>query len=159
MWEVLKDVPDDEYSIVRRYCIGSVASIEQLPSIIQNVPRHFLLFLAVDATDIQNVELGKVAKALLQAGTVYLCAWGPDCERVHDQFDEERDPDEVDNCVVMTTWHSKDSLSDALWFFVNCAFPADGFQADSFGWVAVSVGNNEWESEIRANLFPKYPVR
>jgi hypothetical protein len=152
MLEVLKDVPDDEYSVGRRYCIGSIASIEQLPSIIRSAPRHFLLFLAVDATDIQNEELGTVAKALLQAGMVYLCAWGPDCERVHDLFDEERDPDEVDNRIVMTTWHSKESLFDALSFFVNRAFPADGFQADSFSWIAISVGNKEWESEIRANL-------
>ena len=62
---------------------------------------------------------------MLEQGIAYLCVWGTDCERVHDLFDLERMPDEPKGRVVMTTWHSKESLSEALWFFANCVEPDD----------------------------------
>lgn len=60
---------------------------------------------------------------------------------MHDQLDLERMPEEPKERTVMTTWHSKDSLSEALWFFANCVEPDDGFTADCTDWVAVSVVN------------------
>jgi hypothetical protein len=59
----------------------------------------------------------------LATHTHYFCSWGPDCERFHDIVDEvlmEDDvgeqkfagPNSID--VIMTTWHAKDSLEDAI---------------------------------------------
>jgi hypothetical protein len=94
-----------------------------------------------------------MAKGLLRHGIAYLCVWGPDCERVHDQFDLERVPDEPKGRVVMTTWHSKESITDALWFFATCAEPDEGFESECTDWVAISVANEAWAETIRVELF------
>ena len=78
--------------------------------------------------------------------------WGPDCERVHDLFDLERSPHEPRGRVVMTTWHSKDSLAKALWFFEHCAEPSEGFAEHCRDWVALSVANVAWAQQIRTAL-------
>jgi hypothetical protein len=61
---------------------------------------------------------------------------------VHDQFDLERLPDEPKGRIVMTTWHAKESLSEALWFFTSCVEPDETFAADCADWVALSVTND-----------------
>ena len=71
---------------------------------------------------------------------------------MHDQLDLERMPEEPRNRVVMTTWHSEEPLSEALWFFANCAEPTEGFAADCMDWVAVSVENEKWLQQIRTDL-------
>ena len=105
----------------RRFCAGYVAAIEDVPPVLRSSSDPCCLFLAVDATAVSDAAIRNVARRLLQHGIAYLCVWGPDCERVHDQFDLERMPEEPKGRVVMTTWHSKEGLSDALWFFATCA--------------------------------------
>jgi hypothetical protein len=112
------------------------------------------LFLAVDSTAVSDAVVRNMAKGLLQHGIAYLCVWGPDCERVHDQFDLERLPDEPRGRVVMTTWHSKETLSDALWFFATCAEPDAGFKTECTDWVAVSVLNEAWARTMRELFNP-----
>jgi hypothetical protein len=119
---------------------------------LEPVSTNYCLFLAIDARPINNEALRKAAKSLLERGLAYFCVWGPGCERVHDQFDLERIPDEPKERTVMTTWHSKETLSEALWFFANCAEPDEGFQADCADWVAVSVMNEVWGQQIRTDL-------
>ena len=48
----------------------------------------FICLLAWDAAAVAAEEISKVASRLLAAGCVYICAWGSDCSRVHDIFDE-----------------------------------------------------------------------
>lgn len=55
----------------------------------------------------------------------------------------------------MTTWHDDEPLGEAAWFFANMAYPDDGFEADCKDWVAISVGNLDWEGELRAELVEK----
>jgi hypothetical protein len=109
----------------------------------------FVLFLALDARALSNEEIRSTARCLLDMGCAYLSVWGPDCERVHDQFDLERDPNEQRDYTVMTTWHDKDPIEKALWFSLTCAWPADGMLSAYQHWVGVSVGSNEWEQRIR----------
>jgi len=45
--------------------------------------------LAWDARAASVDEISRVARWLLNAGAVYVCVWGPHCERVHDILDEE----------------------------------------------------------------------
>ena len=136
----------------RNYCVGGVDLLQDIPSALEAVSAKYCLFLALDATSINDEEIRRTAKVLLERGIAYFCVWGPECERVHDLFDRERLPEEPRDRVVMTTWHSKESLSKALWFFEYCAEPADGFVADCRDWVALSIANESWAQHIRTTL-------
>ena len=137
---------------IRSFYVGEVSSLRNAPLALELSSASYCLFLAVDATSISDEEIRTSAKLLLERGMAYLCVWGPDCERVHDLFDQERLPKEPRDRVVMTTWHSEDSLSKALWFFEHCAEPAEGFAADCRDWVAFSVANRPWQQQIRSAL-------
>lgn len=104
----------------------------------------------MDATGISNEKLLEGAEQLLRKGAVYVCAWGPDCERVHDCFDEiiASKALESSDKVIMTTWHSKEGLEDALWFFLNVAYPDDAFKPDCRQWIAVAIQNENWAAII-----------
>jgi hypothetical protein len=78
--------------------------------------------------------------------------WGIDCSRVHDLFDSERDPDETDECIVVTTWHADEPITEAVCYFDLCAYPAADFEHDCTDWVAIAVGNAQWKDEICAAL-------
>jgi hypothetical protein len=146
------EIQNDKYNPARRYCVGIAPSLEDVPMAIGTVSMSYALFLAIDATSINDEALRKTAKSLLERGIAYFCVWGPDCERVHDQFDLERMPQEPKGRIVMTTWHFKESLSEALWFFANCVEPDEGFEADCTDLVAVSVMNEAWALNIRTDL-------
>jgi hypothetical protein len=101
------------------------------------------------------------ASAALNKGAVYVCCWGPDCERFHDIVDEVLLEDDLgerrfvgpdDSSIVMTTWHEHDELDEALNFFTKFAHPAGTFEPDSDYWLAVSVDNAEWVALIRRVL-------
>jgi len=51
--------------------------------------RYFSLALLVDGTRYSNEEIFAFADECLRRGLCYLVAWGPDCERVHDRFDQQ----------------------------------------------------------------------
>ena len=115
---------------------------------------HFCLLLAGDAQGVSREVLGSLADAALTGGCVYLCAWGPHCERVHDCFDQtfvERNiADETpDAPVVMTTWHEKESLDSAVTFLTRDAFPDDAFFATCHASVVAVIGNSDWVVEVR----------
>jgi hypothetical protein len=130
-------------------------SIEELADKIKPHSTSYGLFLATGAQGLDAKRLGEPAARLLKMGLAYLCAWGPDCERVHDIFDEEdlaRDLRGDLHDMVMTTWHRDESLEEALWFFVHSAFPADGYVQDCTDWVIAPIANTEWEQEIRERI-------
>jgi hypothetical protein len=141
----------DEHHPKRRFCVGTASTLEGVQSALDSVSANYCLFLAVNATSINDDTLRKTAKSLLGSGVAYFCVWGPDCERVHDQFDLERLP-EPQGPVVMTTWHAKESLSEALWFFANCVEPDEGFGVNCADWVALSVASDSWAQQIRTDL-------
>ncbi len=110
---------------------------------------HFVAFLAADATGVETAVLVEFVRKLLNAGCVYFCVWGPGCERLHDIFDEvcfEVEP------VIMTTWHSDESLDEALWFFVWNAHPDDGYVETTKSALAISVSRIDWETQIKRRL-------
>jgi hypothetical protein len=72
--------------------------------------------------------------------------WGPDCETVHDLVDAaivQMNPLESSATVVMTTWHAKETIEKAVWFFLNCAWPAAAYEQACESWVAAVIGNAE----------------
>ncbi|MEP6889345.1 MAG: hypothetical protein ABI955_01455 [Nitrospirota bacterium] len=91
-------------------------------------------------------EIRNIADWALAQGAVYLCDWGPDCERVRDIIDEvivNRNPGETDEDVIMTTWHDDEALNEALWFAVNSAYPAGAYEGTCETLVAITVENKD----------------
>lgn len=145
--EALPDRPAKDIYLCRSAAIGTLAG-QITPS-----SQNFGLLLVMDAQSVDVSQIGELAENLASKGLAYLCTWGPDCERVHDIFDEilvQRDLEQKDENIVMTTWHADDSLEETLWYFMNCAFPARGYEGTCEEWIVVAIGNAEWEQRIRA---------
>jgi len=83
---------------------------------------YFACLLAWDATNTSDDSIVMLAHRLLSAGCVYVCCWGPDCERVHDLIDQvDSQLNSGTGSIAMTTWHAEESLTEALWFLLNVA--------------------------------------
>lgn len=120
-----------------------------MPESLKLPSAHFIAFVAADATAVDESVLAEFSRKLLRAGCVYFCAWGRDCERVHDVFDSECVDAEP---VIMTTWHAQESLDEALWFFVSAAFPDDGYENTTKSAVVLTINRPEWDEKIRKRL-------
>jgi hypothetical protein len=136
----------------RQYKVGTVPTLEGVPSSLESCSPHFILLLAFDASSIEDERISAIAKTLMSRGLAGFSVWGRDCSRVHDLFDLERDPNETDERVVVTTWHEDEPLSEAVCYFDLCAYPSSDFERDCSDWVAIAVGNKRWEEEMRTAL-------
>jgi hypothetical protein len=90
----------------------------------------FVCFVTLDSVPVTTARVYEFADRLLQAGCAYICVWGPDCERWHDIIDEAAaylDASASAPKAVMTTWHSGESMADALFYFFTCTVPDDNF--------------------------------
>jgi len=120
--------------------IGELATLDDLERAeLPTAP--MALFLATDTRTASVDDISRVAERFLNAGVRYVCAWGPDCERVHDIFDETyvgygNEPYKFD---LMTTWHANDSFGEALSFFLNSAYVGDDRASGSA--YAIRIGN------------------
>jgi RsiW-degrading membrane proteinase PrsW (M82 family) len=122
-------------------------------AIVNLIPKtqSFGLLLACDARNLSAETISKVAKAMYTRGLCYLCTWGPDCERVHDIFDETGV--EID-AFAMTTWHDHEPVEDVVWFFLFGAIAEQSgpTKIDDADWIAVSVANQDWLQKIEVAL-------
>jgi len=123
---------------------------DDIPAALPVPGPYFVCLLAWDARQASAAEVRAVAERLLGAGCVYAVCWGPDCERVHDIFDEADLARRPDGPWVMTTWHSNEPLSEAIWFALFSAWPDDAFADGCRSVVGVSVGSPAWAAELRA---------
>jgi hypothetical protein len=115
---------------------------------------RFRLLVAADSTRNTVAEISEFSEAALTRGMVYFCGWGPGCERFHDIVDEIIVGDDVfghkrftpptPHDTVMTTWHARHTLKQALDFFATCAVPSDGYIEHSDYWLVVCIGHPEW---------------
>lgn len=138
----------------RRLFVGYLDRLEDWPEELAFGRRHFVLFLALDARDVDDDTIRRAAAHALRQGAVYVCTWGPGCSWVHDLFDLEivtADPKLTGPCVL-TTWHDDETLDEALWFALFTAYPGDEEFADCDVVLAVAVGRPEWRDHIRARL-------
>jgi hypothetical protein len=124
----------------------------------------FTTLIATDARKLRDDEILGVAEQMVRQHCGYVCTWGPDCERVHDVYDKalllaEYGPNKLpssDRAFLMSTWHDKEPLDDALWFALH-AFPTDagdGFDYQGSGvppFVAVTT-SADWAGQIRRRL-------
>ncbi|MCJ8159400.1 hypothetical protein [Sphingomonas sp. LaA6.9] len=92
-------------------------------------PRPYRAVLIAEHA-VSQVWRDVVASWLVESGCLYFIAWGVACEAWHDTVDwtvlEAFDFGDIpDDRFVMTTWHDKEPLPDALWFAGNCASHPD----------------------------------
>lgn len=137
----------------------TVAVPEQLCDPIALPSACFKCLIAWDAEDASAACIAAVAARLLEAGCVYLCTWGADCQRVHDLCDEVVVHRELESpqsesereAVVMTTWHDTETWSEALEFALHGAWPDDLYAERCRGLLVVLVGEHAARSdELRA---------
>jgi hypothetical protein len=112
------------------------------------LPARFVCLLAWNAELASVDEISLLARQLLSAGCCYICCWGPRCELVHDVFDETHVGHGEPKPLVMSTWHSEDSLPDALWFALFSSTPDEAFEPCG-SVVAISIANSSWAATMR----------
>ncbi len=125
-------------------------------ALVQGLPSGtFTCLLVWDSEDEPVQTVISLTKALLQAGCVYACTWGTGCERVHDVFDETLVEMEIDGempaddgHLVMTTWHSKESLGDALFFLLVCATPCEAYEESCATTLVITIGTSQESNEL-----------
>jgi hypothetical protein len=114
--------------------------------------KHFVLFLAADASDLSVEDLAAFTTKTLDQGMVYLSTWGKDAERVHDTFEEaaaEWDPDSDADSALLSEWHEDEPLSEALRFSVAHALPAHDFEKGCKATLVAIVGNPDAAELVR----------
>jgi hypothetical protein len=143
----------------RMLYLSALSRLTEWPDYLSEPDPHFVLFLALDARNVSSAALAAFAQTTYRQGLAYLCAWGPDCERVHDVFDStlladdkiRQDWDEHD-FVVVTAWISDESLDEALWEALNASLPHRRYEGTCNALLAVVVGNNTWAEHVRRRL-------
>jgi ribosomal protein L12E/L44/L45/RPP1/RPP2 len=134
-------------------CLLELDTLEDWPENLK-LPksRHFVLFLALDAKGIADDDVTAFAGKLLDQGMVYLSSWGRDAERVHDLAEEasaDWNPDSDADDAVLSEWHEGEPLSEALWFSVGSAVPANDFENSCAVTLVASIGNPDWAEQLR----------
>jgi hypothetical protein len=128
------------------------ANAADLPELVTIGSRYFVSLIICDARSESTAALRRLARTLLNAGCVYFCCWGPECQRVHDIVDEEYLPGGIsihdDHSTIMTTWHDSESLDEAVWFSLNVALPDDRFFDECSAVVAVCIGSASWAEQV-----------
>jgi hypothetical protein len=140
--------PTNDCSLYSEFVPDFAALVDlRLPS------AHTVLLIAADSSAVHTDIVGDVAEHLFARGLIYVCVWGPDCERVHDIFDEVYvgDASSVPDHSFTSTWHDDEPLDEALWFFLQCAIP-DEADLSSSSFVAVTVGNADWAASVQHAL-------
>lgn len=94
----------------------------------------------------------QAARAWIDAGAAYVCAWGPHATDVEETFDYAAFLPEVGGPLpftLMTTSHQTEELSEALWFAFHNAMPPDdlGHALES---VVIVVDSDELEARCLA---------
>lgn len=121
--------------------------------------KYFVCFLCWDdSTNDSRDAISDFAEILLRSGGVYFCVWGKGCSLVHDIIDlasYELDQENEYESGIMTSWHEDESLDDALWFFLNSAFPDDQYFDECRAGVAITIGSAS-ESVARVDFALKF---
>lgn len=107
----------------------------------------FVLLVAARGSAEDEIAIRKFADDAVQAGCGCLVAWGDGCELVHDVFDQARDEA---GRFVMTSWHDKETLAEALYFaLVVATINEDAFPQVTASGVVLAV-EEPWVEEVRS---------
>jgi hypothetical protein len=134
----------------------AVSSFEELGAKMQRATPWFTMFLLWESPNTEIEFLAKRLRPLVDNGLVYLCAWGPGCEEMHDAIDQIVTEREQAGCclsaTVMSTSHPDESLGDALWYFNTQAVPDDPEVFANFSRYAVAIGSEESSRRLKQAL-------
>jgi hypothetical protein len=125
------------------------STFEELPRSLNIASKRFVLFVAADVGSLTGIDT--TLAQLLDCGCVYLCAWGPGCEQLHDAMDDivlNREFEGAPESTIMTTWHSDDSLQDAAEFALLWAIPDADLAEGCDSVVLASIGNPNWGFDL-----------
>ena len=92
---------------------------------------RYILFGAAQGQHVSPTS--QQAKAWIEAGASYVCAWGNLAEEVETSFDFATFLPELGPPLaytLMTTSHAKKSVEEALWFAFYCASAPDDLEAE-----------------------------
>ncbi|MCD4687595.1 MAG: hypothetical protein K8S97_16835 [Anaerolineae bacterium] len=128
----------------------TVPSFDALPREIVLPSPHFVCLLCSDARGVPDRMIIDAATTLLDRGLVYLCAWGPDCERVRNLF--ETAALVWNSRVAVLTVHFYDDLDDVFGYFLDVAYPAMAYTASCQTGLVLSIGTLDWTEYIRQRL-------
>jgi len=139
----------------RNLLLLELDAFEALPTVEIPSP-HFVFLVVADASNVDAADIGTFAEDVLANGAVSILTSGPDCERVHDIFDETivgtTDPEPAFSIDIMTTWHADKPMSDALWQFLFCAVVGDEFEETCRSGVAIVVSSPSKANDVRIAL-------
>jgi hypothetical protein len=123
-----------------------------LPQQLELPSRKFVCLIAWDSVKCDVTCIANLAKRTMELGAAAVSVWGNDCERVHDVFDEmasDRVEYDMNKPVLMTTWHSNETLDEAVWFVLHSSIVDDLLEKDCKTTLAISIGNPTWAHTIR----------
>lgn len=147
----------------RQLFLVEVQTPDLVPNVLHLASPRFVCLLAWDARSAAVEEIAALVQKVIDAGAVYVAAWGPDCRRVHDICDEVvvgPNPPATQQGPIMTTWHEKEDLAEAISFVLQCAVPDEALQSGCDSTLAITIDSNAWAAEVRrAFLDPATFVR
>jgi hypothetical protein len=130
---------------------GTVADLE--PPFLGG--ERYILFVAAQGQTASPTS--EQARAWIEAGASYVCAWGSLAEEVETSFDFATFIPELGpplSYTLMTTSHAKETLEEALWFAFYCASGPDDLEAELNRVVIVAnttQTQKQCESWVRTN--------
>ena len=149
--EHLHDHPHD--SDRGLYLLDCEAFADILPAVAQLPGKYFVVLLIADFSAGTRDDVVVLSRGLIAAGARYFCAWGQACQTAHLAFDLACCDFEADNePVILTTDHSKESLEDAIWFAMVCAYPADPYDREWHATLAICVNDRASSQTVRTAL-------
>lgn len=136
----------------RPYFVLAAESAARLPRRILLPGGRFDCLLAWDATHEPVDVIADLAQRILEAGAESVCAWGPDCERVHDVIDEVIVGDGSGAGAwskdVLTTWHADEALSAVIDFLLFWSPAATRKPDRARSVLGVVIGSTTWRDEV-----------
>ncbi len=124
-----------------------VSSAEDVPADFRLPTKYFLAMIVWDSATSSVDSISRLVEALLRSGCVYIDCWGSGCERMHDISDElivlfqvglmdTRPTDAQDlsatgdeGRLIMTTWHAKETLDEALHFYLTDTHSGEEYES------------------------------
>jgi hypothetical protein len=146
--EHLNDHPDDSKRGL--YLLDCDTFADILPAVSHLPGKHFVTLLIADFSSTTRDDIVALSKQLISAGSRYFCAWGQECQIAHLAFDLACCEFETDNeHVILTTDHSKESVEDAIWFTLVCAYPVDPYDQEWRATIAICVNDKAASQTVR----------
>ena len=128
---------------------GRLAAIARVDNFRSPVSIEAGRYIFVVASEKPTVALGiKAARAWVDAGARYICAWGPYAEEVHESFDYAGFlPEYGGEVAIVTTAHQDEPIEEALWFAFYCAKSVDS--EPELNVVVIVVDSESLETKCR----------